>query len=360
MRQGAIGCNTKPTGCGGQVRAPVLQSALRPDLCTGTATHTQADVQHHHLQQYGGGVSMSTWHHGGRTYDWAQVDVFAERPLEGNMLAIFPDARGLSDADMQNLARETNLSETTFILPADPGAEREMGSRVRIFTVSEEFPFAGHPTLGTAAWLWANHPTWRGADEVRLHLNVGTIPVRFRAPAGGEQGVFGEMRQRDPEFGGEPDTAGIARACGLQLKDLHPAMPPQVVSTGLPFCIVPLVSVEALGRLRVDDAALMAALPGPHSRVYAIVQHDSATWRARMPFHGADDPATGSAAGCAISYLVQRGVVRSEENTVISQGIEVHRPSRLHVRAARSAGAVHDVFVGGRTIPVAAGRFTLP
>ena len=305
-------------------------------------------------------TNVTGWQTAGRTYEWAQVDVFAERALEGNMLAIFTDARGLSDAEMQQLARETNLSETTFILPGDPAEERERGVRVRIFTVEEEFPFAGHPTLGTAAWLWANHPLLRGSDEVRLHLNVGTIPVRFQAPTADEQGVFGEMRQRDPEFGAEPDAASIARVCGLTPQDLDRALPPQVVSTGLPFCILPLASMGALARLRVDTAALTELLPGPHGRVYALARGGNGTWRARMPFNGSDDPATGSAAGCAIGYLVHHGAAQSEEKLVISQGIEVHRPSRLHVRAARSGGGVTDVFVGGSTIPVAAGRFTLP
>ncbi len=297
---------------------------------------------------------------GSRTYEWAQVDVFAEGPLQGNMLAIFPDARGLSDAEMQQLARETNLSETTFILPGDPAEQRERGVRVRIFTVDEEFPFAGHPTLGTAAWLWANHSALRGADEIRLHLNVGTIPVRFQTPSHNEHGVFGEMRQRKPDFGMEPDAAALARACGLQVADLDTALPPQVVSTGLPFCILPLASLDALARLRLDANAMAEALPGPHGRVYALARQSGDTWRARMPFNGSDDPATGSAAGCAISYLVHRGAVQSEEKVVISQGIEVHRPSCLHVRASRSGDGLTDVFVGGRTIPVAAGRFTLP
>ena len=142
---------------------------------------------------------MSTRMEAGRTLPWAQVDVFAERALEGNMLAIFPEAGGLTGDQMQALARETNLSETTFIVPTPPEEERLHGIRVRIFTVEEELPFAGHPTLGTASWLWANHPTLRGAEEISLRLNAGTIPVRFRQPASGETGVFGEMRQRDPE-----------------------------------------------------------------------------------------------------------------------------------------------------------------
>ncbi|SEB85041.1 PhzF family phenazine biosynthesis protein [Terriglobus roseus] len=303
---------------------------------------------------------MSTWFAAGRTLDWAQVDVFAERAYEGNMLAIFPDGRGLTDEQMQSLARETNLSETTFILPTTPEEERAHGVRVRIFTVEEELPFAGHPTLGTASWLWANHALLGGQGEVKLKLNVGTISVRFRKQAEGEAGVYAEMRQRDPEFGASPGQDAIAAACGLAPGDLHRELPPQVVSTGLPFCIVPLASLDALQRLRIDTARMAEALAGTAAKfVYAITPQGKA-WRARMPFHGADDPATGSAAGCAISYLVKHGAVPSEAATTIHQGIEVHRPSHIDVRASLRDHAVTDVFVGGRTIPVASGRFTHP
>src|SRR5580704_5334474 len=134
-------------------------------------------------------------------YDFAQVDVFAENPLEGNQLAIFTDARGLSTAEMQALARETNLCETTFIIPREPEVERERGVQVRIFTVSEELKFAGHPTLGTSSWLYWNHALLRGAETITLDLRVGPIPVRFTPLNAGEHGVFGTMRQNDPTFG---------------------------------------------------------------------------------------------------------------------------------------------------------------
>ena len=303
---------------------------------------------------------MSTWSTASRTLDWAQVDVFAERAYEGNMLAIFTDGRGLTDAQMQALARETNLSETTFILPATEEEEREHGVRVRIFTVEEELPFAGHPTLGTASWLWANHPLLHGSDEIRLRLNVGTIPVRFRSPEVGEVGVYGEMRQRDPEFGTSPDRDAIAAACGLETSDLHATLAPQVVSTGLPFCIVPLASLHALQRLQIDASRMAQALAGTGAKfIYAVTPREGA-WRARMPFHGSDDPATGSAAGCAISYLVKHDAVPSAAAITIHQGIEVHRPSRIDVRATLREDVVTGVFVGGRTIPVASGTFTHP
>jgi trans-2,3-dihydro-3-hydroxyanthranilate isomerase len=295
-----------------------------------------------------------------RALPWAQVDVFAERALEGNMLAIFTDARGLSDAEMQALARETNLSETTFILPADEATEREEGVRVRIFTVEEELPFAGHPTLGTASWLWANHPALRGSDEIRLKLNVGTIPVRFQKPGPGEHGVFGEMRQRDPEFGAPVDAATLVILCGLTTEDLHPTLLPQVVSTGLPFCILPLRSVEALSRLRVQPGVMdLLAKAGARFPCAIAPTAGSTIWRTRMQFYGGEDPATGSAAGCTISYLVHHGAIASGAAITLSQGSEVNRPSQLHVRATRKGDGVTDVFVAGRTIPVATGLFTL-
>src|ERR1700734_1574333 len=133
-------------------------------------------------------------------YDFAQVDVFAENPLEGNALAVFADGRGLSTEEMQALARETNLSETTFILPRAPEVERERGVQVRIFLTTTEVPFAGHPTLGTASWLYWNHAVLRGAEEIVLDLAIGQIPVRFKVPQGNEGGVFGTMQQKDPTF----------------------------------------------------------------------------------------------------------------------------------------------------------------
>ncbi len=284
-------------------------------------------------------------------YDFAQVDVFAENPLEGNALAIFTDARGLSTEEMQALARETNLSETTFILPRAPEIERERGVQVRIFLTTEEIPFAGHPTLGTASWLYCNHPVLRGAEQITLDLGIGPIPVRFTAPQPCEQGVFGTMQQKDPIFleirNSREDRDALAAALNLSADDLDPDLPAQVVSTGLVFCIVPLRSLEVAARLRISPQA------APHA-------DSGADWHARMQFDTGEDPATGSAAGCAIAYLVRHGAAGSGQPIVIEQGIEMHRPSRIHVSASIENDIVTKVFVGGRTIHVASGRFFLP
>src|ERR1700739_220657 len=175
-----------------------------------------------------------------RRLPFVQVDVFTSVPLEGNQLAVFADGSSLSDAEMQAIAKETNLSETTFILPRDAATERERGVRVRIFTVSEELPFAGHPTLGTAFVLRGDS----GAAEVRLDLNVGSVPVRFED--GDHKPSFGEMTQIDPKFGAQHDRETVSRATGLAIDLFDRNLPIETVSTGVDFQIVPIRSLAAM------------------------------------------------------------------------------------------------------------------
>jgi trans-2,3-dihydro-3-hydroxyanthranilate isomerase len=299
-----------------------------------------------------------------RQFDYALVDVFAERALEGNMLAIFTDARGLSSQEMQALARETNLAETTFILPADdPDKELASGVRVRIFTTQEELPFAGHPTLGTASWLYWHHPQLRGAEAITLDLKSGPVTIRFRVPAPDAEGVFGTMQQRDPVFGQVHDFATIARVTGIPVEEFDPALPIQTVSTGLPFCIVPVRSLDAVKRLEVPQAAAQVYLARTDAKFFYVFSRASpdsaADFRARMQFYNGEDPATGSASGCAISYMVRYGLAGSGAETVLEQGIEILRPSKIFVSATLTCSEVGQVFVGGRTISVASGRFSL-
>jgi trans-2,3-dihydro-3-hydroxyanthranilate isomerase len=303
-----------------------------------------------------------------RIYDFAQVDVFAERPLEGNALAIFTDARGLSSDEMQALARETNLSETTFILPRAPEIERECGVQVRIFLTTEEVPFAGHPTLGTASWLFLNHPIFRSANEITLDLGVGPISVRFTPPQSSEIGVFGTMRQNDPIFGESIDSlddrAALANALNLSVEDLDPTLPAQVVSTGMAFCIVPLRALEVATRLRIAAQNSRTFLDRIGAKFFYCIApanaNSGAQWHARMQFDAGEDPATGSASGCTIAYLVRHGLVHSGQQIIMEQGIEMLRPSRIHLSATLEDDRVTKVFVGGRTIPVASGRLFLP
>jgi trans-2,3-dihydro-3-hydroxyanthranilate isomerase len=290
-----------------------------------------------------------------RRFPYVQVDVFTSRPLEGNALAVFTDARGLSDGELQAIARETNLSETTFVLP-DPAAPPGAPARVRIFTVGEEVPFAGHPTLGTAAVLRGAS----GAPEVVLDLVVGEVPVAFEERP---EGLFGEMRQRDPVFGRVHPREEVARALGLPADAIDPAVPVETVSTGLAFAVVPIASLAALQGVRVDWARADAYLVGTDARFFYLVSRETvdpaAALHARMIFYGGEDPATGSAAGCCAAWMVRHGLLAADERAAIEQGLEARRPSRIFVRAAREGGRVTDVRVGGHVVEVARGELVL-
>jgi trans-2,3-dihydro-3-hydroxyanthranilate isomerase len=296
-------------------------------------------------------------------YDYAQLDVFAEQPLAGNALAVFADARGLTSAQMQSIARETNLCETTFILPRPPEVERERGVLVRIFTVREELEFAGHPTLGTASWLYLNHPTLAGSETITLDLRIGPIPVSFSAQQDGP-GVYGAMRQNDPTFGAIHDPGAVAQALGLALEDLDSNLPIQTVSTGMPFCIVPLRSLEVAARLAIPQPLARAYLARSDAKFFHCIARASAQsgadWHARMQFYNGEDPATGSASGCAIAYLVRHSLAASDQLIVFEQGVEMLRPSRIYLQAALAGDRVGNVRVAGRTIPIATGRLFLP
>jgi trans-2,3-dihydro-3-hydroxyanthranilate isomerase len=295
------------------------------------------------------------------------VDVFTTAALKGNPLAVVMNTCGLTTERMQAIAREFNLSETTFVERGDPVAERSEGVRVRIFTTQEELNFAGHPTLGTASVLVRTAPECVENETVKLKLNVGTVPVRFSAAGSGSNGLHGEMTQRDPEFGAELDRDCVARLCGLSPDDLDPALIPQVVSTGTAFAIVALRSVEALSRLKVDHDAATPWLRESGGRWFyclaaALDQNENGPkgYRARMQFYGGEDPATGSAAGCAISYLVGHGVVTSDARVEVTQGVEIGRPSVIHLAARKLDTGITDVRVGGSTVPVANGHLFLP
>ena len=269
-------------------------------------------------------------------------------------MAVFPDGRSLSDEQMQALAREMNLSETTFILPRDAATERERGVRVRIFTVQEELPFAGHPTLGTAFVLRGSG----GLREIVLDLNVGKVPVRFEEVPG--QPVFGEMTQVDPEFGPLHDRKAVEGAAGLRDGDIDPALPIQTVSTGVAFTVVPLRGLEVMRRLRVDVKHATEYLEKSGGQFFYFVTRETvdsaAGLHARMMFSNGEDPATGSAAGCAAAWMVAHGVAQPEERVLIEQGIEMHRPSRIFVRASCTDNSVVNVRVGGNAVEVLRGE----
>src|SRR6202022_911302 len=198
-----------------------------------------------------------------RSYEFVQVDVFTQTALTGNPLAIFIDARSLEDDEMQALAREMNLSETTFILPRDATTEAREGKKVRIFTVAEELPFAGHPTLGTALYLYASESAAdsKKPAEITLDLKAGKIPVRFTANsenAGRKRvdgQVFGEMSQRDPEFGVTFSREEVARVIGIAAAEISHELPIQSVSPGVPFAIVGIRNEKPLANLNFPQSA---------------------------------------------------------------------------------------------------------
>ena len=290
------------------------------------------------------------------------VDVFSDTAFKGNPLAVVMNGSGLTTEQMQTIAREFNLSETTFIERRSASVEQAEGIRVRIFTTQEELNFAGHPTLGTASVLKVHAPGAMRDNIITLALNVGAVPVKFN-----EDGLFGQMTQRDPEFGAELESTVVARLLGLTLSDMHTALVPQVVSTGTAFAIAALRSIEALGRLRVDQDQATPWLRERGARWFYVlapvdepVAPGEPAWRARMQFYGAEDPATGSAAGCAISYLVAHNTVPSAEKIHVRQGVEMGRPSNLFLSAKKDVSRVTDIRVGGSTVFVANGHLFLP
>jgi trans-2,3-dihydro-3-hydroxyanthranilate isomerase len=292
-----------------------------------------------------------------RKFSFVHLDVFTSRPLEGNQLAVFTDARGLTDDEMQRLAREMNLAETTFILPRDEATQRTEGHKVRIFTVQEELPFAGHPTLGTAWQLRQQVP----ADEIVLELKVGKIPVRFERRDGV---MFGEMRQAEPQFGHMHSHAEIAGIISVAQSELDENLPIQTVSTGMPFTIVPFRSLATLQKLGVSwhQMSPYLATIGSPAFFYFVCRETvdpKATLHARMIFYNGEDPATGSAAGCCTAWAVKHGVLASETQGLIEQGIEIRRPSSIFIRATKSGDSVTNVRVGGNVVHVIDGEVTM-
>ena len=280
--------------------------------------------------------------------DFIQVDVFAQTPLSGNPLVVFPDARGMSDAQMLSITRELNHSETTFLLPARAGGD----AKVRIFGNEGEIPFSGHPTLGTAFVMALTRP---GKGAMILEEGVGPITVTLeRRP----DGVFIEMTQTEPVFGPKADPKMVADAFGFPADEIDGRYPVQSVSTGAVRLIIPLKSASTLAKLTLGHQ-----LP-PEQRVlfsnsnYFVVTGE-AEIEARFLGFSSEDPATGSAGGCAAAYLVQYAIRKPEEHIAIHQGRFVNRPSIVYVRAGSAIGKPTNVRVGGYVVEVARGTFTV-
>ncbi len=296
-----------------------------------------------------------------KRYRFVQVDVFTNQPFAGNQLAVFPDARGLTTDEMQTLTREMNYSESTFVFPADlPGAAK----RVRIFTPAKELPVAGHPTIGTAYVLASRGdlpvPTERA--EAVLQLGIGLVPVVIERHA--EKIAFVWMTQRAPVFGPlYTDRDLVARALGGRPEDLATTWPLQVVSTGVPFLMVPLRSRAAIDRCRPDPTAL--GVLGEVEGLYVFTTettHPEVGLHARMfsPLvPGLEDPATGIAAAPLGAYVARYKVLPPAPSLrfICEQGIQMGRPSRIHVEVCSDETTVTALRIGGEAVIVADGEF---
>lgn len=308
-----------------------------------------------------------------RRYRYHRVDVFTDRAFGGNPLAVFPEAEGLSDREMQQLAREMNLSETVFCLPPSSAAA---DIRLRIFTVDRELPLAGHPVVGTH---WALAATGRYALRtpslsVRGELAAGVLPVEILCAADEQGRIVPQsvvMTQRQPAFAPAlKDRELLARALGLPVDRLGPGdLPARVVDTGVPWLLLPVVDLPSIQRIAPDPVACrrVAEIAGT-DMFYAFTQETQdpgATAHARHVWFGTvtpgEDPVTGSAAGCLGAYLVFESVLIAAPGAaiVIEQGAEVDRPGQVHVLVDAEGAQVRRVRVGGRAVHLGDGEIRL-
>ena len=309
------------------------------------------------------------------TYKFIQLDVFTDRAFCGNPLAVFPDAEGLSDEQMQQIAREMNLSETVFVLPSE---KEEVLRRLRIFTPSSELPFAGHPVVGTWNCLAREGivPQPEGGSgwiKIKQEVGIGILPVDIEFKDGDHERVV--MTQGKFEIRGEiedwQDQADIARALGLAREDLDESLPIQAVSTGNTMLLVPVRSLADLGHCRVNLPMLGEIYERSESfdggtGCYAFTRETIEIGEARAHarfFIGqniGEDPATGSAAGPLGGYLVHHGAAGVDPSDgvykfVIEQGDFINRPSRIGLEVKGEPGKVEEVRVGGTSVVVARG-----
>jgi trans-2,3-dihydro-3-hydroxyanthranilate isomerase len=297
------------------------------------------------------------------TLRYLHLDVFTDRPFEGNQLAVFPEPGGISVEIMQTIAREMNFSESTFIFPPARGGD----VRMRIFTPGTELPIAGHPTIGSAFALAIEGVIARGRPEFVFELGVGPTPVSLEWDAKGLS--FAWMQQPLPEFGGTvDDRSSLAAALGIEPADLAPGPPAQMVSCGVPFLFVPIATQAAVDSVAVDRKALArscrdAKLPELPVFFFAVTGNDrsEASVHSRMLAPGfgiVEDPATGSASGPLGCYLLHHRVVApAAAQAILSvQGVAMKRPSRIHISIDSANDRITRVRVGGQSVLIGRGE----
>jgi trans-2,3-dihydro-3-hydroxyanthranilate isomerase len=286
------------------------------------------------------------------------VDVFAERKYAGNQLAVFVPGHNFSNEEMQQAAREMNFSETTFILS---DKQQSGGYNVRIFTPGEEVPFAGHPTLGTA-YIIREKILSSKQSQVNLNLKVGQIPVSFESPVKTGNRLW--MKQNEPIFQKTFNAKALAAVLNLSESDIDGRFPIQQVSTGLPFIIVPLKSIEAVKKCQIDKPKYFTLIKDIEAKailVFTPQTYDPAhqlNVRVFVDYYGIpEDPATGSANGCLAGYLVKHRFFNEDKIDIqVEQGYEIGRPSILYLRGKLENDAI-QVYVGGQVIMVAKGEW---
>ncbi len=294
-----------------------------------------------------------------RAYEYLVVDVFTETPFEGNQLGVFPDAQGLSDEEMQTIARELNLAETSFVLPpASPSA----AARARIFTPAVEMPFAGHPTIGTAYALCALERIPAGAGSFVLEEKIGPISIRLERRA---DPFMAWLKTPPIRFEAQFDRAACAAALGLGPGDLLGEAPAEVASAGNPFLFVALRDPATVDRAELEVGGIERAAPGFAANGVFVFAPTPQGVYARMfaPMSGIrEDPATGSATGPLAAYMVKHGLLEAREGARIlsEQGVKMRRRSHIHALLHVRDGALDYVEVGGSAVGVIEARITLP
>lgn len=276
------------------------------------------------------------------TYRYVLADVFTDTPLAGNGLAVFTDARGLDAETMQRIARELNLSETVFVLPAERGGH----ARIRIFTPTVELPFAGHPVLGTAFVLAAPMQL----ATIVLEAPAGDLPVALERDESGRI-VFGRMTQPVPRVELFAAADELLAAVGVAASEL----PVECYDNGPRHVVVVLGSRHAVAGLEPD----LPAVRRVGEIGVSCIAGEGTSWKSRMfaPAFGVpEDPATGSAAGPVACHLARHGRIPWGEEIVIEQGVEIGRPSTLYARAEGGGGLIDRVEVGGQAVVIARGE----
>jgi trans-2,3-dihydro-3-hydroxyanthranilate isomerase len=278
-------------------------------------------------------------------------DVFGIDKYTGNQLAVFPEAKDLSDIEMQQIAREINFSETTFITALN-NQKREYS--VRIFTPGNEVPFAGHPTLGTAHIIFQKF--LKPADiKITLNVKAGKIPVK-------REGEIMWMQQIQPEFSQVIDKKIISKILNLRIDDINEKFPVQQVSTGLPFILIPLNSLDALKKAKINNILVRHLLKNSPVKEFMVFctegysVTDKISTRVFVEEFGIpEDPATGSATGCLAAYLLKHNILDSNRIELsVAQGYEIGRPSRLFIKASL-INDMYQINIGGLTNIIAEG-----